>query len=400
MSKNEVNDIIKQAVKESDNLKVIVDSVVIRPKYDNDKPMIFDSDRLSNIKWKATDIKRPTKYTTVKHVPTVELVAFPTVDEVTDSRLKTVHKIQTIKAEFDRLTKTNDIDGMREFKESLNSVEKRLLRIVRRDNSFVYSLTEKPTKKSGLNAFTEYKKLANKIDENIDLNHTVMSHVSDTCKQERQTFPVLSSGLKRDLYSDEIVFYESLGLWFRMSKKSGANSFWIDEVKDEIKQVYYLHRINGFSRSHSRQMAKLESFKLVQIYNEVWKAVKRNYEIKQECECSECYFERPFNCLNGQLKPYVPSYENIESIQTEEKLNSVILGQWLKVNDEDSKRSFETFKKRLLKLCDNEKDVLIIDGLINGQTKNDIAKTVGLRRLAVYNRIAKIATKYQAVYSH
>lgn len=291
--------------------------------------------------------------------------------------MKNSNRLTLLKQEYKQLLKANDKKKINEFINSLNSFESYSIFA----SQLVYNTNETPT------YFKQYSNTRkNECQPDCKLNATCINN---------RVYKEEAALLIRNSITDEVVYYNNIGLWHKMASKAGVNNFWINEVIDEIKAIYYQSRFTGHSISHARQTAKINSFEIVQNYNGSYKAIQANYKTPKNCQCSECYFKRSYNCLNGTVIEYIPEYLNINEKEVKEELNSLIFAQYLQT---EKRVKIKTFINRLLNLCKDEKDVLIIELSVQGKRKNEIAMETNLTQRTIYNRIVKIGTKYQHRY--
>ena len=328
------------------------------------------------------------------------------------------HRLAILKAEFSKL-KTKE--AKKDYRAELNNKDRLLLRKLNPNNKNSLTIVKSNLKKtnfeldkSGLEItpLSKYKKLSNLITKNIEELPTYRASIQlnpiskkcpFNCQYQRTCgefspdidFPIIASGVKRNQITDELKFYSKLGLFGKFA--INTPQLWKVETIDEIKKVYYIVRSKGYSVSFARQLAKLEAFKIGSIYSQTWKAIQNNYKAKKSCTCSECFFGREFNCLNGELKPYKPIYASIEETTTIQELNNILLANY--IESKKNKVKAGKFIERIYNLCGDETDARIVNLTLSGKSKAEIISSLNLSRKTIYNKLVKIGVNYNRKYN-
>lgn len=331
------------------------------------------------------------------------------------------HRLFELKAEFSKL-KTRE--EKKEYRAGLNNQDRLLLRRLNNDSSLVITKINKSkidfetetirikgkNKEIEITPLSRYKKISNLIVKNIEELPTYKSSIQlnpiskkcpanccfkTTCADFSPDidFPIISSGIERNQISDEINFYSRIGLFRKFV--FNTPQLWKSEAESEVKKAYYITREKGLSISKARQTAKLEGLEIGLKYSEVYKSIKRNYYSPQNCDCSECFAGRSYNCLNGVLKPYIPKYESLEEVSTKQDLNLILLSQFA---NKKNKLKAGQFIKRIYNLCRDETDARIINLTLSGKSQIEIGETVKLDESNIYRRLVKIGVKYNNQY--
>ena len=210
----------------------------------------------------------------------------------------------------------------------------------------------------------------------------------------------------RNHISDECEAYKAVGLFRRIALKHCPNARWLDDVEAELYDVYYIARANGFTVGYARHLAKIRAYPAYLEYSQRAKKYYSSYRARERCTCSECYRKRPENCLNGT---YEIQFETLlyldhkfgrifESGQDSLILHEILITSENVKTAKDGKIGVENFLKRITKIAKDETDLVIINGMIWGETQTELEKMMNISRREIKRRLLLIGKRYQKQY--
>lgn len=206
----------------------------------------------------------------------------------------------------------------------------------------------------------------------------------------------------REVYGHEAINLTPLFM-VSVQKRFPKAASYHEDIASDMSIEYYKRRCEGHEplplakKSFSAWGgAKKKAFKTWMIYTGIQRKYWRAYKQKDECDCSECYRGRVYNCLNGtfNIKPVelVDLFAPVGGID-----GGPLLIEILKPDPKNKYRDLEFLKVQircLFSVCKCTTDRRVIARRLKGQTNVRIGRDLGVSEQATRKRAIKIIGRF------
>ena len=180
------------------------------------------------------------------------------------------------------------------------------------------------------------------------------------------------------------------GRFRKMAARFYSYGLFREDIEFVAAVEWYDYRKHGSTVGRCFQAAKFKAFHTALEYYRL----NRRYEAAEYCDCEQCYFGRPSQCLNG-----VPVVRpQIDEISLDSRLANgqlVIEMIALEVPDKYQDRQWMMSQVALLyESCNDWRDVRIIDGLRQGKTQEEVGSGMNMTQQGTSKRLTAIGERF------
>ena len=184
------------------------------------------------------------------------------------------------------------------------------------------------------------------------------------------------------------------GRFRRMSMRFYPTGIFQEDIEFVAATEYYNKRAHGATVDRAFQAAKYKAFHVALEYYRL----NRRYKQQDGCDCANCYFGRPSQCLNGVpvIRPQIEVLSIDRTLENGQLVSDLIA---LETPDRYQDWQWVMFQMALLyESCHDWRDVKIIDGKRQGETLKEIAHSLGWKsHKAVQKRLTAIGDRFLSI---
>ena len=183
------------------------------------------------------------------------------------------------------------------------------------------------------------------------------------------------------------------GRFRKMSLRFYPSGIFQEDIEQEAAIEYYQKRAHGATVDRAFQAAKYKTFHVALDYYRL----TRRYIAEVDCNCDQCYFGRPSECLNG-VPVIRPQIDEIDLDRTLE--NGQLVTDLIALETPDKYQDWQWIMSQMALIyesCLDWRDVRIIDGLREGKTEGEIGSEIRLNQSNISRRLTAIGERFLSI---